>query len=507
MMATRQRERRSRVVLALLLLAPFPVALDAAAAPSPGSGPLDLALSGPSQVRTGEPFSLEGQLGAPGGAPLAFHQVEVWVHGTWLAPVLTDLVGRFSVTLALPDPGTSFFLARAHAGLPTETWSERGGLQVVASPGPPLGVGAEVGPLLDEATVRWSPPEDTGNGPITGYSIERAASLDGPFHLVGRAVASSSKLVVGADPGRTLHYRVRAENAAGPGLPSEPASLVVPPWPPADHLVLGFEEVLFCGRTASLPCGALAEGDVRTLGWDEEAEVTVTLGGLLSADGSGVGGARVETTLEVRDDGSPIHVRTRSLRTDGSGTLDGWTEPLGLPSPLRGACRDVSVDATGTYEGGASGETSFAFTLCREPPPEMSMVFAVHHCGGTEGCVDIRGGDTVLVEEGALTTVTPALRGRLTHEGEPLADATVRGAFHADGPPSSCALACDAPEPDRHETPWDERTDEQGFFLDSATFELDPQPATCLTLFVGVDAAHRDLAWGSRGFTYEVCPA
>jgi hypothetical protein len=118
--------------------------------------------------------------------------------------------------------GTYTVLASAPAGglLPAATGlaSVRVGPQ---PPGAPTGVTAAA-KGVDKATVRWTPPADTGGGPITGYTV--VASPGGWEHVVG---ASATETTVWLRGGETYTFTVTAETAAGTSVESAPSEPVL----------------------------------------------------------------------------------------------------------------------------------------------------------------------------------------------------------------------------------------------------------------------------------------
>ena len=88
------------------------------------------------------------------------------------------------------------------------------------------------------ATLKWTPPEDTGGRPITGYYIEkREQGMD--WTRVNHYPSLSTNYVVsGLSEGSRYEFRIIACNEAGPGAPSRPSEPIIagvqkfPPGPP-----------------------------------------------------------------------------------------------------------------------------------------------------------------------------------------------------------------------------------------------------------------------------------
>ncbi|GEM_PF-2821831 len=104
-----------------------------------------------------------------------------------------------------------------------------------AAPGAPTGLAAKA-TTFSRIKLGWSPPADNGGSPITGYEIERAMgdlsfgafsnSTGALFFSFGNA---TSFVDSGLAPNTTYNYTVFAENKAGSGPPSAPASATTPP--------------------------------------------------------------------------------------------------------------------------------------------------------------------------------------------------------------------------------------------------------------------------------------
>ena len=81
----------------------------------------------------------------------------------------------------------------------------------------------------DSVQLSWTPPEYTGDVPITGYTIEqldgKAVSWRTTKHI---RPGTTSTNITDLIQGYGYHFRVRAENAAGLGGATALASPVVP---------------------------------------------------------------------------------------------------------------------------------------------------------------------------------------------------------------------------------------------------------------------------------------
>ena len=87
-------------------------------------------------------------------------------------------------------------------------------------PGPPAKPTCE---NVDKTTitVSWTPPENDGGSPVTGYIIERCDVTRGRWvKCNSERVTELSFTVPELNEGANYQFRVSAENAAGVGKPS-----------------------------------------------------------------------------------------------------------------------------------------------------------------------------------------------------------------------------------------------------------------------------------------------
>ena len=92
-------------------------------------------------------------------------------------------------------------------------------------PDPPSNVAATAG--LGQATVSFTAPADTGNSPITSYTV--SATND----AIAATVAGSPITVTGLAEGGVYAFTVTATNAKGHSVPSVPSNSVNIPQPPS----------------------------------------------------------------------------------------------------------------------------------------------------------------------------------------------------------------------------------------------------------------------------------
>lgn len=78
------------------------------------------------------------------------------------------------------------------------------------------------------AVVSWMPPEFDGGSPVTGYTVEKREIGKDRWVKVNRAPTTETTLSVqDLYEGKEYEFRVKAENKAGVGEPSQPSKKVV----------------------------------------------------------------------------------------------------------------------------------------------------------------------------------------------------------------------------------------------------------------------------------------
>ena len=78
----------------------------------------------------------------------------------------------------------------------------------------------------ESVTLSWTKPKDDGGGKIQGYIVEKKPK-DGDWEEVSPIpVKDTQAKVTNVKEGEECQFRVKAVNAAGPGAPSMPTSLI-----------------------------------------------------------------------------------------------------------------------------------------------------------------------------------------------------------------------------------------------------------------------------------------
>ncbi|XP_055385446.1 twitchin isoform X34 [Condylostylus longicornis] len=117
---------------------------------------------------------------------------------------------------------------------------------VVDKPGIPVGPLSAYDITPDTCTLSWKPPLDDGGSPITNYVVEKMEP-SGIWVKVSSFVRGCHYDVMGLEPNRKYHFRVRAENQYGVGEPlatDEPVTASYPftvPDPPGQPRVIDWD--------------------------------------------------------------------------------------------------------------------------------------------------------------------------------------------------------------------------------------------------------------------------
>ena len=76
--------------------------------------------------------------------------------------------------------------------------------------------------LKDRCKVKWDKPKDDGGLPLSSYVVEKMELGTGKWVPVGKCDAEKQEMeVLGLDPGKKYHFRVKAVNEEGEGEPLE----------------------------------------------------------------------------------------------------------------------------------------------------------------------------------------------------------------------------------------------------------------------------------------------
>lgn len=175
-------------------------------------------------------------------------------------------------------------------------------------PGTPTGVTATPG--IGQATVSWTAPVITGEGPITGYRITPYLNgvAQAPVDTTGTGV---SRTVTGLQHGGTYTFRVAAKNATGIGAESAASSAITladVPGTVATPQVSAGTRAATVSWTAPATGGSPITGYVITPYRNGTAQAAITVGA----------GVRTRTITGL-DAGVPYTFRVRARNAVGNG--------------------------------------------------------------------------------------------------------------------------------------------------------------------------------------------
>jgi hypothetical protein len=237
----------------------------------------------------GQSFAFSAWLRSPSGAAAGVCVVLWGLGGTQEGGAsqqsCTTLVGTAwtLVTVPLDTHASAHTTLRAQiymytAGINYDvdgTTFAAGGAQI-SPPGAPTGVSAVAGNA--SASVSWSPPAQTGGGPIVGYTV--TASPGG----ASATTSGTSATVTGLANGTAYTFTVTAASSAGPGPPSGSSNAVTP------HVPVTVTSV----KPASLGQGA-SDVTVTVTGTNFQSGATVTT----TATGVKVGAVTVKSSTDL----------------------------------------------------------------------------------------------------------------------------------------------------------------------------------------------------------------
>jgi uncharacterized delta-60 repeat protein len=224
------------------------------------------------------------------------------------------------------------------------------------------------------ATLTWTAPASTGDGPVTDYRIE--TNTGGGWQAVLRAPSTATTATItGLTPGTAVDVRVRAVTLAGAGAPSDTVTVT-----PLSPLSLAYADTSFdAGVAQSLAAtvtGGSGAGTFTVSSGTLPPGVTLDAStGALSTAGigpstwrdTGVDGSFVPdpnntmTVVAIQPDGKTVIggafttvngvIRNRIARLNADGTLDTTFDPN-----ANGAVNAIAIQADGKIlAGGAFG--------------------------------------------------------------------------------------------------------------------------------------------------------
>ena len=149
-----------------------------------------------------------------GGSPIGGYVVTPIQDGTPLAPLAYNSAATSATVTNLRHHSYTFTVRAVNAGGGGPPSQPSSPVTVQWVPGAPLTVTARAGDA--QATISWSPPQDDGGLPITGY---RVTALGGAPDVV-QVVGATTTVLYGLVNFSLYSFTVEAANAAGTGPPA-----------------------------------------------------------------------------------------------------------------------------------------------------------------------------------------------------------------------------------------------------------------------------------------------
>jgi len=218
-----------------------------------------------------------------------------------------------------------------------------------AVPGPPTAVTASLSdPAQGEATLSWSPPADTGAGPITNYYVTTSGGQENlPVELSAPpagTVVPTQYVVHEVKPGVSETFTVIAANAYGSGPTSTPSNPVV------GQGISETDDVsatsISAGGTAT---ATIPDLDVSATGYGVG---TVTVGDYADDPESGLAAGQTFVDVSTSPGSSFTQVVVTVCGGSQPGGLDWWNAIAGAWQPVTpqgtsgGDCSTATISAT-----------------------------------------------------------------------------------------------------------------------------------------------------------------
>ena len=114
----------------------------------------------------------------------------------------------------------------------------------------PVPAGSPSQPNVDKITknsvdLSWTRPTSDGGSKLTGYVVEKKKKGEEWMECAHVPASATSATVAGLQEGDEYQFRVRAENAAGPGDASKPTSTITVADQPGERLTACVNVLLF----------------------------------------------------------------------------------------------------------------------------------------------------------------------------------------------------------------------------------------------------------------------
>ncbi|XP_071942196.1 twitchin-like isoform X2 [Antedon mediterranea] len=192
--------------------------------PDPPEGPVEISDVGPDTV------TLSWKAPAHGKEDIDNYVVEKKAAGTGEWEKVSSFVPGTTFKVRKLDEGTEYeFRVKAEntfgesEPLKSESVVAKNPFDAPGSPGTPVAKDTDKTAI----TISWSPPKNDGGSPITGYIVEKKEAGSNRWVPATRAPIRETTFTAGKlTEGKEYDFRVKAQNKAGDGKPSETAASI-----------------------------------------------------------------------------------------------------------------------------------------------------------------------------------------------------------------------------------------------------------------------------------------
>ena len=205
-------------------------------------------------------ISLNWSTPADGGSPITGYEIWRGTSSGATALLATVDVQNAYVDRAVAAQTTYWYQVAAVNKIDTGPLSNELSASRIEKPSAPILLGA----ASDRASIlSWTPPEDDGGGPVSGYNVYRAVGGGALSWLASTGDQETTYLDLAVTNGTEYTYRVAATNAAGEGALSN--AVAITPTAPTVITAPDAPQSLTVGRA---PKGSTAV----VLGWSAPAD-------------------------------------------------------------------------------------------------------------------------------------------------------------------------------------------------------------------------------------------